>query len=83
MEPDRLHDERVLVAAAMIRWGGSFVAALGEALAHADPHNAQLIKTTWPEQWAKYQGMALEAKAIEEAYVESKIAAERKASNVD
>lgn len=46
------------VVAAMIRFGGSFVSALGEACFHADAQNLAKIKATWPEYWAEYTEMA-------------------------
>jgi hypothetical protein len=42
------------VSEGMQRYGGSFVQALGRALAHADAQNALKIKLTWPEYWEKY-----------------------------
>lgn len=39
----------------MIRHGGSFVQALGEAAQRADYDNLRLIKTTWPEYWSRYE----------------------------
>lgn len=42
------------VAAAMIKHGGSFVAALGEALSKADGENATRIKAAFSEYWSEY-----------------------------
>lgn len=47
--------ESVLVAEAMILYGGSFVHDLGRALRHADLENALKIKNAFPEYWAKYK----------------------------
>lgn len=49
---DQMEQQRV--AWAMKRFGGSFVGALGVALAHADHENAAKIKATWPDYWTKY-----------------------------
>ena len=51
------HDEVIKVAAAMQKYGGSFVKALGSTLSHADSINAQKIKDTWAEYWARYLKM--------------------------
>lgn len=50
--------EDVKVIQAMIRFGGSFVKALGHAAFAADPENLQKIKDTWPEYWQRYTDMA-------------------------
>lgn len=42
------------VAEAMIRFGGSFVQSLGQALLRADDVNASKIKATWPDYWLAY-----------------------------
>ena len=49
--------EDVKVIQAMIRFGGSFVKALGQAAFAADPENLQKIKDTWPEYWQRYTEM--------------------------
>lgn len=46
--------EQTKVAHAMIKWGGSFVNALGLALMKADRNNAQKIKDAFPEYWEEY-----------------------------
>ena len=46
------------VADAMIRYGGSFVAALGRALLCADAENARRIRVAWPEYWKTYADLA-------------------------
>jgi len=47
-------EEKFAVAEAMIRHGGSFVKALGQALMLADSDNAEKIKTAFKEYWEKY-----------------------------
>jgi len=42
----------------MIRFGGSFVKALGHAWQFADEVNFQRLKKTFPEYWQKYGQMA-------------------------
>lgn len=49
-----LFEEKRVVAEAMRKFGGSFVAALGEALLHADAVNALAIKAAWPQYWQEY-----------------------------
>lgn len=58
-------EEKVLVARAMRRFGGSFVQYLGCALECADPINAGKIKETWLEYWAEYLGFAKRGKTNE------------------
>ena len=48
------YDEQIQVAKAMMKWGGSFVLCLGEALMRADPVNAQKIHDAFPECWEEY-----------------------------
>jgi hypothetical protein len=38
----------------MIRFGGSFVSALGRAAVHADPINLEKIKNAFPDYWDCY-----------------------------
>ena len=38
----------------MIKYGGSFVRALGEAALHADPDNLRRLREAFPEYWEKY-----------------------------
>lgn len=52
-----LHDEAYEVGKNMRENGGSFVRALGTALAAADPNNTRKIKATWPEYWEKYKNV--------------------------
>lgn len=48
------YNEKWLVSNAMMRWGGSFVQALGTALMKADADNTQRIKDSFPEYWKRY-----------------------------
>lgn len=56
-------DETFLVRKSMIRWGGAFVNALGEALIHADSINQRRIKYVFGDYWDKYYKLGLEHKA--------------------
>lgn len=47
-------DEKINVANAMIKHGGSFVKQLGVMLLEADAINTIKIKKTWPDYWAQY-----------------------------
>ena len=47
-------DEVVKVSNNMIKFGGSFVKALGTALMSADPINAQKIKQAFNKEWEIY-----------------------------
>jgi len=49
-----IHEEKIIVAENMMRYGGSFMKCLGEALLHADSNNTRKIKKEWPEEWYKY-----------------------------
>lgn len=42
------------VSKGMIKYGSSFVKALGQALIHADHINTQKVKDTWTELWHQY-----------------------------
>ncbi len=46
------------IANAMIRYGGSFVATLGQLWLKGDPENRRRIQATWPEYWQQYREMA-------------------------
>lgn len=46
--------QKHIVIDAMRTYGGSFVKAMAEMLAHADLNNTYLIYTTWPDIWNKY-----------------------------
>jgi hypothetical protein len=48
-------EENIKVTKAMLKYGGSFVKALGEALSHADPINTKKIKKAFPEYWEEYR----------------------------
>ncbi len=50
-------DEVVKVSNNMIKFGGSFVKALGTALMSADPINAQKIKSTFGAYWEQYKNL--------------------------
>ena len=47
-------NERLAVADAMIRRGGSFVHHLGHALLRADQFNTRTIKLAFPGYWTEY-----------------------------
>lgn len=46
------------VANAMIKYGGSFIEALGRALLLADNDNAQRIKEAFPDYWEAHTILA-------------------------
>ena len=46
------------VTLAMVKFGGSFVEALGRAAQAADDLNLARIKNAFPEVWAQYLNMA-------------------------
>ena len=50
-------DERLNVANMMIKYGGSFVKALGHALIQADRINTTKIKINFGEYWQQYKNM--------------------------
>ena len=52
------HDEVMRVSEAMIKYGGSFVEALGRALQQADEINQVKIKNAFPFLWVKYEEMS-------------------------
>lgn len=54
----REYDKVQATAEAMRRYGGGFVKALGEALAHADPRNRERIHDAFPEYWKQYRERA-------------------------
>jgi len=47
------------IAQNMIRYGGSFVRALGEAVLHADPDNLRRLREAFPEYWDTYSRFSL------------------------
>lgn len=57
MSDEEIEESR-MVAAAMMKHGGSFVRALGNALAYADDVNTQVIKEHWPNYWEQYLRIA-------------------------
>ena len=46
--------ELLIVAGNMVRFGGSFVESLGQALFQADEENAEKIKKAFPGYWKQY-----------------------------
>lgn len=48
-------NDRHIVAKAMVRYGGSFISKLGEALYRADPGNTAKLRAAFPEEWNKYK----------------------------
>lgn len=50
--------EKFKVARTMMKFGGSFVKALGHALSRADHINTKKIKVAFPEYWKQYKEMA-------------------------
>lgn len=50
-------DDDLKTSAAMIRYGGSFVAALGDAARQADSDNLRRLKEAFPDYWKKYRAM--------------------------
>ena len=58
MKGDTWARERVQVRLAMVKFGGSFVKALGRALDFADARNAKKVKAAFPEYWDKYKKLA-------------------------
>lgn len=54
-ETEATIDEAIYTAQAMVRHGGSFVAALGKAIFHADMENTVKIKQAFPEYWERYK----------------------------
>lgn len=57
MNIQELEEEKYFVVNAMKKYGGSFVKALGEALAHADIPNIEKIYLAFPEYWKQYLEM--------------------------
>ncbi len=43
---------------AMLEYGGGFMQQIAMAFRVADPENQNRIKTTWPDEWAKYAEFA-------------------------
>jgi hypothetical protein len=48
-------DQELNTVQKMIRFGGSFVKALGNAFIHADPNNFQKLKSAFPNYWQEYE----------------------------
>ena len=49
-----IEEEKIYVSEAMIKYGGSFVRSLGEALINADAKNTKKIKEGWSDYWKEY-----------------------------
>lgn len=67
----QLHHEKYFVSLGMRTDGGSFSHGIGEALAHADPHNTFKIYTTWPQEWADHLilGIKMEPRHAEKSRI--------------
>lgn len=52
-------EEKLLVQQNMIKYGGSFVKRLGEALARADSFNTRKIKNAFSEYWEEYKSFGV------------------------
>ena len=50
----------------MIKYGGSFMKAIGEALSRADLENTEKLENAFPEEFEKYLGFSDESKTIKE-----------------
>jgi len=55
---DNEEESRILIAEAMMKYGGSFIKALGKALMCADRENAKKIKEAFSDYWEKYKEMS-------------------------
>lgn len=55
---EEFETEKLNVANAMIKYGGSFVVALGQALLKADHINTNKIKDAFSDYWIKYLTMS-------------------------
>jgi hypothetical protein len=53
VEPITYNEQR-RVGIAMIKYGGSFIHALGEAIMYADAYNARVLKEAFPVEWKYY-----------------------------
>lgn len=67
MEIEVTVDEAIYTAQAMVRYGGSFVEALGKALFHADMENTVKIKQAFPEYWERYKRLSATGDTTEDA----------------
>ena len=52
-----MKDEAHYLTEFMIRYGGSFVSALGQLYRQADADNQRRIREAWPEYWAEYRDL--------------------------
>lgn len=48
-------DQELKTVQNMVRFGGSFVKALGQAFLHADATNFHKLKLAFPEYWEQYE----------------------------
>ena len=48
-------EQETKVVEKMLRFGGSFVKALGECFLRADPINFAKLQNTFPEYWDEYE----------------------------
>lgn len=62
----KLYNEKYYVILGMQTYGGSFMRALGSALAHADGTNTFLIYFFWDDEWEKYKALGKDIEAKEE-----------------
>jgi hypothetical protein len=46
--------QEITIANSMIKYGGSFIKCIGEALLHADNDNTIKLKSCFSEEWIKY-----------------------------
>ena len=53
------------VVRTMVKYGGSFVRALGTAALAADQANLKKIRDGWPDYWAQYLRMAQQISEVE------------------
>ena len=56
------NDEKISVADAMTKHGGSFVRSLGQSIYHADPINTQKIHDAFYGYWQEYKKIAEQTK---------------------
>lgn len=57
-------NEQFAVAKAMVKWGGSFISGIGEALWSADRVNATKIKEAFSAEWQSYLELAIKDDAL-------------------
>lgn len=54
----KMMNDKQEIANAMVKYGGSFVEALGQALSKADRINTKKIFETWPKYISQYRELA-------------------------